>query len=177
MRLIDRGGWYAAENAVILGDVRVAREASVWYGAVVRGDMAPITIGEWTNLQDNCVLHCDPGEDMVVGRHVTVGHMAMIHAQAVGDFSLIGIGSILLNGCKVGERCIIGAGAVVKQGQEIPPGSIVVGVPGRIIGQTDAAFVEEARQRAMRYQATARRHVDGKVDPKFMKEYAPGEKA
>ncbi len=171
MALIDKGGFFVADNATVLGDVRLAKNSSIWYGAVVRGDMAPITIGEYSNIQDNSVLHCDPGEDLVIGKYVTVGHMAMIHAQAVGDFCLIGINCILLNGSKVGEGCIIAAGALVRQGQEIPPRSVVVGVPGKVISQTPDSFLDEAKDRAMRYLATARRHVDGKYDPKFMKEH------
>ena len=156
--LHDKGGFFIADNATVLGDVRLAKDVSIWYGAVVRGDMAPITIGECSNIQDNSVLHCDPGEDLVIGSYVTVGHMAMIHAQAVGDFCLIGINCLLLNGSKVGPGCIIGAGAVVKQGQEIPPRSIVVGVPGKIIGQTPDSFLDESKERGR--QAGDQKEID-----------------
>jgi carbonic anhydrase/acetyltransferase-like protein (isoleucine patch superfamily) len=173
VKLLDQGGVFVAENAVVCGRVRLGRGSSVWYGAVVRGDMSSISVGEYTNIQDGAVLHCDPGKDLVVGRHVTVGHLAMIHAKSVGDRCLIGIHSILLSGAVVGEGCLIAAGALVKEDQVIPARSIVVGVPGKIIGQTDDAFLEQSVDRALRYHATARRHVDGKVDPKFMPDYPP----
>jgi len=173
MKLVDRGGFFVAENAVVCGQVSLARGVSVWYGAVVRGDMASITVGEYTNLQDNIVLHCDPGKDLVIGKHVTVGHLAMIHAKSVGDGCLIGIHSTLLSGAVVGEGCLIAANALVREDQVIPPRSIVVGVPGKVIGQTDDAFLQQSIDRAMRYHATARRHVDGKIDPKFMADYLP----
>src|SRR5262245_1977311 len=125
MRLVDKGGFFVAENATVVGDVRLGANVSVWYGAVLRGDMAPITVGEHTNVQDNSVFHCDPGEDLVVGSYVTVGHMAAVHCRVVGDFSLVGINSVLLAGAEIGENCLIAAGALVREGEKIPPGSIV----------------------------------------------------
>ena len=171
MKLVDRGGYYVAENAVVLGDVRIAKGVSIWYGAVVRGDMASITIGEDSNIQDNGVLHCDPGFDLSIGRDVTVGHMAMIHAKSVGDRCLIGINAVLLGGAEIGEGSLIAACALIREGQKIPPRSIVVGVPGKVIGQTTDAQMVEFVERARRYKVTALRHVDGKIDPQFMKEY------
>lgn len=173
MKLVDKGGYFVAENAVVCGAVKLDRGVSVWYGAVVRGDMSSITVGEFTNIQDGAVLHCDPGKDLVIGKQVTVGHLAMIHAKSVGDRCLIGIHSIILSGAVVGEGCLIAAGALVKEDQVVPPRSIVVGVPGKIIGQTDDAFLQQSADRAMRYHATARRHVDGKVDPRHMPDYPP----
>lgn len=163
MRMRDRGGWYAAENATILGKVDVARGASIWYGAVVRGDLASITIGEHTNIQDGCVLHCDPGKDLVIGRQVTVGHLAMVHAKEVGDRALIGIHAVLLSGAVVGEGSIIAACALVREDQVIPPRSIVVGVPGKVVGQVSDAQWAEAEARALRYHALAQRHASGAV--------------
>jgi carbonic anhydrase/acetyltransferase-like protein (isoleucine patch superfamily) len=173
MKLVETGGVFVAGNAVVCGQVSLARGVSVWYGTVVRGDMASITVGEFTNLQDGAVLHCDPGKDLVVGKHVTVGHLAMIHAKSVGDGCLIGIHSTLLSGAVVGEACLIAAGALVREDQVIPPRSIVVGVPGKVIGQTDDAFLRQSVDRAMRYHATARRHAEGKIDPKFMPDFPP----
>ncbi len=173
MKLVDAGGYFVAENAVVCGRVSLAAGSSVWYGAVVRGDLSSITIGEYTNVQDGAVLHCDPGKDLVVGKHVTIGHLAMVHARSVGDRSLVGIHAILLSGAVVGEGCLIAAGALVREDQVVPPRSIVVGVPGKVIGQTDEAFLEQSVDRALRYHATARRHVDGKVDPRFVSEYPP----
>ncbi|HYF01614.1 MAG TPA: gamma carbonic anhydrase family protein [Planctomycetota bacterium] len=171
MKLIDRGGWFQAENATVVGRVKLGTGASVWYGAVLRGDMASITVGDYTNLQDNCVVHTDPGKDMTIGRHVTVGHMAMIHCRSVGDRCLIGIHSILLDGAVIGEGSLIAAGALVRENQVIPPRSIVVGLPGKVVGQLTDAQWDEAQARAMRYYATARRHVDGKVDPDHLQDY------
>ena len=165
MRMIDRGGWYAAESAAIGGRVTVGAGASVWYGAVVRADLASITIGEQTNVQDGCVLHCDPGKDLRLGRQVTVGHLAMIHAKEVGDRCLVGIHAVLLSGAVVGEGCIIAACALVREDQVIPPRSIVLGVPGKVVGQVTDAQWQEAEARALRYQALARRHVEGRLDP------------
>ncbi len=167
MKLTDRGGFFVAENAVVVGAVALGRGVSVWYGAVVRGDMATITIGDHTNIQDGCVLHCDPGKDLVIGSHVTVGHLAMIHAKSVGDRCLIGIHSILLSGAVIGEGSLIAAGALVREDQVIPPRSIVVGMPGKVIGQVSDAQFKEAEARALRYEDVARRHVEGKADPRI----------
>ncbi|MFN3484674.1 MAG: gamma carbonic anhydrase family protein [Planctomycetota bacterium] len=175
MKMLDRGGWFVAENAAVLGRVEAARGVSIWYGAVVRGDLAPITIGEYTNIQDGCVLHCDPGKDLVLGRFVTVGHLAMVHARTIGDRCLIGIHATILSGARIGEGSIIAAGALVREEQEIPPRSIVVGVPGKIIGQVTDEQVREAEARARRYHALARRHVEGKADPRFLADGPPEE--
>lgn len=171
MKLMDRGGYYVAENAVVVGDARIAKGASVWYGAVVRADMAPIAIGETTNIQDGCVLHCDPGEDLTIGSHVVVGHLAALHCRAIGDRCLIGIGSILLARAEIGEGSLIAAGALVREGQIIPPRSIVVGVPGKVIGRTTDTQVAQFEDAAKRYLQTALRHVQGKTDPRDMSEY------
>lgn len=173
MRLVEREGALVAENAVVVGRVTLGPGVSVWYGAVLRGDLASIAVGEYTNIQDGCVLHCDPGKDLVIGRHVTVGHLAMIHARTVGDRCLIGIHSVLLSGAEIGEGSLIAACALVRENQVIPPRSIVVGVPGKVIGQTDEAFWKESEARALRYHATARRHGEGKTDPLHMAEYPP----
>ncbi|HEX7896283.1 MAG TPA: gamma carbonic anhydrase family protein [Planctomycetota bacterium] len=159
--MLDRGGWYAAENAVTLGKLKVGRGASIWYGAVVRADLASITIGEGSNIQDGCVLHCDPDKDLVIGRHVTVGHLAMIHAKEVGDRCLVGIHAVLLSGAVIGEGSLIAACALVREDQVIPPRSIVVGVPGKVVGQVTDAQWAEAEARALRYQALAFRHTQG----------------
>jgi carbonic anhydrase/acetyltransferase-like protein (isoleucine patch superfamily) len=165
VKMIDRGGWFAAETATIGGRVSAGPGASIWYGAVVRGDLASIRIGEYSNIQDGCVLHCDPGKDLVVGRHVTVGHLAMVHAREVQDRCLIGIHAVLLSGAVVGEGSIIAACALVREDQVIPPRSIVIGVPGKVVGQVSDAQWQEAETRALRYHALARRHVEGRLDP------------
>lgn len=171
MRMIERDGALVAQTATVLGRVSLAAKSSVWYGAVLRGDMGAISVGEYSNLQDNCVVHTDPGKDLSIGRHVTIGHMAMIHCKSVGDRCLIGIHSILLDGAVIGEGSLIAAGALVREGQVIPPRSIVVGLPGKVIGQVTDAQWEEAVARARRYWATACRHRDGKADPAHLAEY------
>jgi carbonic anhydrase/acetyltransferase-like protein (isoleucine patch superfamily) len=126
---------FVAETSCIVGNVRLEEESSVWYGAVLRGDEAAITIGKKANVQDGVVIHSDRGEDVIVGEGVTIGHGAIIHGCTIGKYSLIGMGAIVLSKARVGERCIIGAGAVVREGDVIPDGSMVVGVPGKVIKQ------------------------------------------
>ena len=176
MKLVARGGIYVAENATVVGDVRLAPGVNIWYGAVLRGDMAPITVGEITNIQDLCVLHCDPGLELTIGKFVTIGHAAVIHGKSIADKCLIGMHATLLAGSEIGEGCIVAAGSLVRENQKIPPRSVVAGVPAKPIGTvTDAQFAT-FEDRARRYLATAVRHVDGKIDPKFMDEYTPGRK-
>jgi carbonic anhydrase/acetyltransferase-like protein (isoleucine patch superfamily) len=171
MKLVEKDGAYVAENAVVVGDVRLGEGVSIWYNAVLRGDMAPITVGENSNIQDGSVLHCDPGMDLTIGKNVVVGHMAMIHARKVGDGCLIGINAVLLSGAEIGEGSLVGAGAVIREGQVVPPHSIVVGVPGKIIGQTTESQREGFVEQAKRYRLTALRHVEGRVLPGEMEEY------
>ncbi len=125
--------YWIAPTAVVVGNVVLKRNASVWFGAVLRGDNDPITVGENSNVQDNCVLHSDPGQPLEIGDNVTVGHMAMMHGCTVGDGSLIGIGAIILGGARIGRGCLIGAGALITENKDIPDLSMVVGAPGRVI--------------------------------------------
>lgn len=132
----DEGAVFVAPNSTVLGDVVLGPGSSVWYGAVLRGDDGTLTLGENTNVQDNAVLHCDPGGAVTLGKNVTVGHCALVHGCTVGDGSLIGMHATLLNHCVVGKNCIIGAGALVPEGKIIPDDSLVVGVPGKIINRS-----------------------------------------
>ena len=168
MKLIDKGGYYIAETAVVVGRVTLAEGANVWYNAVIRGDMAAITIGKFTNIQDLCVLHCDPGEPLDIGDYVTVGHQALVHCAKIGDRCLIGMQSALLAGAEVGEGSIIGAGALIREKQIIPPFSVAVGVPAKVIGTTSKDSRKEFEERAVRYHQCALRHVSGNVDPESM---------
>ncbi|HUK56767.1 MAG TPA: gamma carbonic anhydrase family protein [Nitrospiria bacterium] len=122
---------FIAETATVIGDVSIGKSSSVWFSAVVRGDIAPIVVGEETNIQDGAVLHVGHGFPCVIGSRVTIGHGAMVHGATVKDGALIGIGAIVLNGAVVGEKALIGAGAVVTENTVIPPGMMVTGVPGR----------------------------------------------
>lgn len=175
-RMVEREGVFIADTAVVVGDVRLARGVNVWYGAVIRGDMAGIAVGENTNIQDGCVLHTDPHLPLTIGRDVTIGHMAMIHGKSIADRCLIGMQSCLLAGSEIGEGCIVAAGALVRENMKVPPRSIVAGVPAKIIGQVTDEQYATFPDRAMRYLATARRHADGKPGVQYMSEYEPGPK-
>ncbi|MCB9942728.1 MAG: gamma carbonic anhydrase family protein [Geminicoccaceae bacterium] len=144
--------WWIAPNAAVAGDVRLGSQVSIWFGATLRGDNEPITIGDGTNIQDNCVLHTDPGFPLVIGENVTVGHMAVLHGCNVGSGTLIGMGAMVLNGAKVGENCLIGAKALIPEGKEIPPGSLVMGIPGKIVGQASTAQIEGIRRGVETYK-------------------------
>ncbi len=126
-------GVYLAKTAVVLGDVTLGAHSSVWYGAVLRGDINRIAVGHHTNIQDNAVLHLAEELPCILGNWVTVGHGAIVHASKVGDEVLVGMGAVILDGAVIGRQSIIGAKALVKQGMKIPPGSLVLGAPARIM--------------------------------------------
>jgi carbonic anhydrase/acetyltransferase-like protein (isoleucine patch superfamily) len=126
---------YVADSAQVIGNVFLAEHASVWFGAVIRGDSDPIRVGKNSNVQDTAVLHADPGAPLTIGDHVTVGHQAMLHGCTVGDGSLIGIGAVVLNHAKIGKNCIVGAGALVTEGKEFPDGSMIIGSPAKAVKQ------------------------------------------
>ena len=127
------GGAYRANNAVLTGNVTLGEDASVWFGCVLRGDDAPLLIGRRTNIQDLSMVHADPGVPNTIGENVTVGHRVVLHGATVGDRCLIGMGAVLLGGSQIGEESIVAAGAVVKEGYVVPPRSLVAGVPARIV--------------------------------------------
>jgi carbonic anhydrase/acetyltransferase-like protein (isoleucine patch superfamily) len=127
------GEYWIAPNATVIGDVTLKSGASIWFGAVVRGDNDPIVIGENTNIQDGSVLHSDPGEPLIIGANVTVGHMAMLHSCTIGDGTLIGIGAVVLGRAQIGKNCLIGANALITEGKVIPDGSLVMGQPGKVV--------------------------------------------
>jgi carbonic anhydrase/acetyltransferase-like protein (isoleucine patch superfamily) len=129
------GRYWIAPDAHVIGRVRLADDVGIWFGAVLRGDNDWIEIGEGSNIQDNSVIHTDPGLPTIVGANVTVGHKVILHSATVGDNTLVGMGSILLNRCKIGKNCLIGAGTMITEGKEIPDGSMVLGSPGRVVRQ------------------------------------------
>ena len=131
------GQAWVADNAQLIGDIVLEENASVWFGATLRGDNERITIGENSNVQDGSVCHTDMGYPLTLGRHVTIGHMAMLHGCTIGDCTLIGIGATVLNGAKIGRNCLIGAHALIGEGKEIPDNSMVLGMPGKIIRTLD----------------------------------------
>lgn len=156
----DDAPWMA-HDANVIGQVALAARSSVWFGATLRGDNEPITIGAETNVQELCMLHTDPGFPLIVGAGCTVGHKAILHGCTVGDNTLIGMGAIVLNGATIGENCLIGAGALVPEGRDVPAGSLVVGAPGKAIRLLDADAIERLRLSAASYVANSRRFMRG----------------
>lgn len=150
---------FVAPNAQVMGQVVLARGASVWYGCVLRGDIEPIIVGENSNIQDLSVLHTDHDHPVVIGKDVTVGHQACIHGAKIGDGCLIGMGATVLSGAEIGEGSMIGAGALVPEGKIIPPGVLAVGVPCQIKRELSADEKEKIRKHAGRYVEYAQQHV------------------
>ena len=131
--LPEKGSYWVAPDAQVMGNVELKKNASVWFNVTIRGDNERITIGENSNVQDGSVLHTDVGSPLTLGKNVTVGHMVMLHGCTVGDNSLIGIGSIILNNAKIGKNCLIGANSLITEGKEIPDNSMVLGSPGKVV--------------------------------------------
>lgn len=151
---------FLAPNATVLGEVSLGDRVGVWFGAVIRADRDRISIGADSNVQDNCVIHCSTGRPVTIGREVSVGHGAILHGCTIGDRVLVGMGAIVLNGAVVGEDSLIGAGAVVTEGARIPPGSVVVGVPGKVAKQTTDGQRAHIRANAASYVELAKRYRD-----------------
>lgn len=161
MRQFSEDDIYIAPTAVVCGEVTLSRGVNIWFGAVVRGDVAPITLGENVNLQDGVIVHCDFGVPIILESNVVVGHAAVVHGVRVGANVLVGIGARLLSGTDIGEGCVIAAGAVVPPGMVVPPRSMVMGVPGKVVrAVTDAEF-ENTRKISERYREMARKHAAG----------------
>lgn len=155
------GRCWIAPNAVVLGNVVLEDDASVWFGTVIRGDNEEIRIGARSNVQDGCVLHTDPGFPMHIEPDCTIGHMVMLHGCKIGARSLVGIGSIILNGAEIGEGCLIGANTLIPEKKVIPPRSMVLGSPGKIVRELSEADVERLSAAAGRYVENWRRFAAG----------------
>ena len=153
---------FIAPGAAVMGDVTIGQDASVWYGAVLRGDMAPIVIGPESNLQDGTIVHVDDGAPCIVGRRVGVGHRVILHGCTVEDECLIGMGSVLLNGVRIGTGSVVAAGAVIPEGMQVPPHSLIMGVPGRIVRPVDAALAARIKETWAHYVAQAQAHRAGR---------------
>jgi carbonic anhydrase/acetyltransferase-like protein (isoleucine patch superfamily) len=153
---------FVAETAVVIGDVEIGDEASIWYGAVLRGDKGKITVARKANVQDNAVVHAgpDPDEDTLIGEGTTVGHGAIIHSCTVGRYCLVGMGAVVLSRAVIGDRCIIGAGAVVKEGDRIPEGSLVVGVPGKVVKQLSPEQLKYPEANCEEYVELSREYLN-----------------
>lgn len=154
------GAW-VADSAQVIGAVELADNASVWFGAVVRGDTETIRIGRNSNIQDLSVLHADIGSPLTIGDNVTVGHQVMLHGCTVGDGSLIGIQAVVLNNARIGKNCIVGAGSVVTEGKEFPDNSLIIGAPAKVVRTLDDAAAAKLAQSAEHYVANAQRFARG----------------
>ena len=147
---LHQNSWVAS-NAVLIGKVVLKKDANIWFNVVLRGDIETITIGESSNVQDGSVFHTDPGCPLTLGKGVTVGHMVMLHGCEVGDDTLIGIGSTILNKTKIGKNCIIGANTLIPENKTIPDRSLVLGSPGKVIRQVTDKEIEEIKENALHY--------------------------
>jgi|TARA_B110000444_G_scaffold248430_1_gene272274 carbonic anhydrase/acetyltransferase-like protein (isoleucine patch superfamily) len=147
---LDKDSWVAS-NAILIGKVILKKDANVWFNVVLRGDIEPITIGEGSNVQDGSVFHTDPECPLTLGRGVTVGHMVMLHGCEIGDETLIGIGSTILNRTKIGKNCIIGANTLIAENKVIPDRSLVLGSPGKVIRQVTDKEIKEIKENALHY--------------------------
>jgi len=152
---------FIAETATVIGDVTIHKDASVWFGAVIRGDADKIVIGEGTNVQDGVVIHCDENLPTIIGKRVVIGHRAVVHGATIADNVMIGIGSIVLNGAKIGEYSIIAAGALVPEGKEILPRSLVMGVPGKVIREVTDEEIKRITSGAENYIQRAKNYWRG----------------
>jgi len=155
--LPPEGRYFIAPNASVIGDVRLGEDAGIWFGAVLRGDNEPITLGARSNFQDLSVAHTDPGCPCTVGEDCTIGHRAILHGCTIGDGSLVGMGAIILNNARIGRFCLIGAGALITEGKEIPDFSLVMGSPGKVVRTLDPEAQEKLLASAANYVANAKR--------------------
>lgn len=154
-------GVFVAPGAHVIGDVTLGSDVGVWFGAVIRGDVAPIRIGARTNIQESATLHADPGFPLTIGEGCTIGHGAIVHGCTLGDNTLVGMGATVLNGARIGANCLVGAGALVTEGKAFPDGSLIVGAPAKAVRTLDEAAIEGLRASADRYVLNARRFAAG----------------
>jgi len=152
---VDKSVWIA-HNANIIGKVEILKNASIWFGATLRGDNEKIFVGEGSNIQENCVLHTDEGHPLEIGKNCTIGHSVILHGCSISDNTLIGMGATILDGAKIGKGCLIGAGALITRNKIIPDGSLVMGSPGKVIKKIDEATTLSLVESAVHYQERAR---------------------
>ena len=153
------GETFVAPTAVVIGDVAIEHESSVWWGAVLRGDYDRISIGRRSNVQDNAVVHMDEGFPVTLGDSVTIGHKAVLHGCTVGNNSLVGINAVVMNGAVIGDDCLVGSNALITEGKEIPPRSLVLGSPGKVVRELSDEEVAEITDFADRYVRNFRRYL------------------
>ncbi|NDP48590.1 MAG: gamma carbonic anhydrase family protein [Sulfuriferula multivorans] len=157
---IHESAW-VADSARVVGNVTLNEDSSVWFGVVIRGDTETITVGKGSNIQDNSVLHADPGMPLIIGENVNVGHQVMLHGCTIGDGSLIGIQAVVLNGAKIGKNCLVGAGSLVTEGKEFPDGCMILGSPAKAVKQLSAEQIADLKMTARHYMDNARRYKVG----------------
>ena len=162
---LDGRAAYLADTARVTGEVTLGDGVSVWYSATIRGDVAPITIGDHTNIQDNATIHCDSGRPNTIGRDVSIGHNAVVHGESVGDGTLIGMHATVMGRTRIGQRCLIAAGALVPPGLEVPDDHVVLGVPGRVARTTSLEEKQYLRWLAEHYLQLAQRYHESPDDP------------
>jgi carbonic anhydrase/acetyltransferase-like protein (isoleucine patch superfamily) len=167
MRLIR--DFYVAENAVVTGDVMIGPGANIWYGCVLRGDVARITLAPRVNLQDGCIVHADYDLPQIIEEGVVAGHAAVLHGVRIGKDTLIGIGARLLAGSEVGEECIIAAGSIVTEQRRIPPRSVVMGIPGKVVREVTEAELQRTRRINASYLELAQRYIRGSYPPPWLR--------
>src|SRR5262245_31461713 len=155
------GECFVARNAIVLGDVAMSPGVNIWYGCVLRGDLARITLGPRVNLQDGCIVHTDWNAPQDIEEGVAVGHRATLHGRRIGRNTLIGMGSILMSGCEIGEEALVAAGTLIPEGKKYPPRSVIMGVPGRVIREATADDIALAARTASAYLTLAARHAAG----------------
>ena len=159
--LPGEGLCWVAPDAAVIGKVKLERMASVWFGAVLRGDNELLLVGENSNIQDGCVLHSDMGSPLTIGRNCTIGHKAILHGCSIGDNSLIGMGATVLNNAQIGRNCLIGANALVTEGKVIPDNSLVMGSPGKVVRELDAEAIARLSAAAASYVRNWQRYAKG----------------
>lgn len=152
---------YIAPEAIIIGDVVINKGCSVWPYAVIRADLCSVRIGEGSSIQEHCQVHGNPGNDVVIGANVSVGHGAIVHAAKVGDYVIVGMNSSILDGAEIGSGSVIGANALVREGMKVPPGSLVVGVPAKVVRENDPTLKEAAMRNAEAYHKLRDAHKRG----------------
>jgi len=158
------GECWVAPNATLIGNVRLENNASVWFNAILRGDCDEISVGENSNIQDGSVLHTDPGIKLRVGRDCTIGHLVMLHGCEIGDNSLVGIGSVILNRVKIGRNCIVGAKSLIPEGKSFPDNSLIMGAPAKVVREVSAQEAQFLKLQAEHYVQNARRYRE-KLQP------------
>ena len=159
--LPDAGSYWIAPDANVMGKVSLGAGCSIWFGATLRGDNERITVGAGSNVQENCVLHTDMGFPLTIGADCTIGHRAILHGCTIGDQSLVGMGAVVLNGAVIGNQCLIGAAALIPEGKVIPDGSLVMGMPGKVVRALDPAGIDGLLASARAYQANVQRFAAG----------------